>query len=338
MRTIIYLLTLIVGMGGLKVSCDTDIESESIQHPYTYSDLYYQNLRDFKASDHEISFGWFAQYGAQNSMGVRFMGLPDSLDICSMWGGIPAKENTDIWEEIRLVQKVKGTKMLAVAITRIDAETDDHDFKKAYNEAKAMPEGEERTAALNRSFEMYAEYFLDQVFLNDLDGFDADYEPEGDFLSGTNFEYFYKHMAKYMGPNPDITKEERLKLIEERYGKEIASQEGICDKMLNIDQTSANQMASLVPYSNYCFLQAYGGGTGAGSWPDEKVVYCCNMGDNWQGTMESMYNQARYKPASGRKGGFGAFFIHRDYNVHENNPYPYKRFRECIQIQNPAIH
>ena len=30
------------------------------------------------------------------------------------------------------------TKMLAVAITRIDAETDDHDFKKAYNEAKAM--------------------------------------------------------------------------------------------------------------------------------------------------------------------------------------------------------
>ena len=133
MRTINYLLTLIVGMGGLMVSCDTDIESESIQHPYTYSDLYYQNLRDFKASDHEISFGWFAQYGAQNSMGVRFMGLPDSLDICSMWGGIPAKENTDIWEEIRFVQKVKGTKMLAVAITRIDAETDDHDFKKAYN-------------------------------------------------------------------------------------------------------------------------------------------------------------------------------------------------------------
>mgnify|MGYP000812669676 CR=1 FL=1 len=137
-----------------------------------------------------------------------------------MCGGIPTKENTEIWDEIRFVQKVKGTKMLCVAITRIDAETDEHDFKKAYNEAKAMPEGDERTVALNRSFEMYAEYFLDQVFLNDLDGFDADYEPEGDFLSGSNFEYFYKHMAKYMGPNPDITKEERLQLIEERYGKE----------------------------------------------------------------------------------------------------------------------
>ena len=62
--------------------------------------------------------------------------------------------------------------------------------------------------------------------------------------------------------------------------------------MLNIDQTSTS-MTSLVPYSNYCFLQAYGGGTGAGGWPDEKVVYCCNMGDNWQGDMQSMYNQAR---------------------------------------------
>lgn len=320
-------------IAGLLTSCNTDIESESIQNPYTYSDLYYQNLRDYKASDHEIAFGWFAQYGQENSMGVRFMGLPDSLDICSLWGGIPA-EGTQTREEMRFVQKVKGTKMLCVAITRIDSETDEHDFKKAYNEAKAMPWGEERNAALTKAIEMYADYFLDQVFLNDLDGFDADYEPEGDFLSGSNFEIFYKRLALFMGPNPDITKEERLKLIQERYGPEYTD----TDKLLNIDQTSTG-MTSLIKYSNYCFLQAYGGGTGAGGWPDEKVVYCCNMGDGWPGTMQSMYNQARYKPANGkRKGGFGAFFIHRDYNVHENNPYPYKRFRECIQIQNPAVH
>lgn len=337
MKTIKYLLA--IGAGAVMMAaCDTDIEAESIQNPYTYSDQYYQNLRDYKASDHEIAFGWFAQYGQQNSPAVRFMGLPDSLDICSMWGGIPDKSNTDIWEEIRFVQKVKGTKMLCVAITRIDAETDDHDFKQAYNAAKEMPNDTEeeqaaREAAILKSIEMYADYFLDQVFENDLDGFDADYEPEGDFLSGSYFEHFYKYMAQYMGPNPDITKEERLALIQARYGADVTD----TDKLLNIDQTSTS-MVSLAPYSNYCFLQAYSGGTGAGSWPDEKVVYCCNMGDNWQGTMESMYNQARYKPASGRKGGFGAFFIHRDYNVHENNPYPYKRFRECIQIQNPAVY
>lgn len=120
MKIMKYLLTAIA-TGSLMSACNTDIESLTIQKPLTYDDQYYQNLRDYKASDHEIAFGWFAQYGAQNSAAVRFMGLPDSLDICSMWGGIPAKENTEIWEEIRFVQKVKGTKMLCVAITRIDA-------------------------------------------------------------------------------------------------------------------------------------------------------------------------------------------------------------------------
>lgn len=330
MKKIKYILVLVMGL--LIYSCDTDIETTDIQTPYTYSDLYYQNLRDFKASDHSISFGWFAQYGGQNSLGVRFMGLPDSLDICSMWGGIPAKENTEIWDEIRFVQKVKGTKMFCVAITRIDAETDEKDFKIAYNEAKAMEAGAEQDSAINRSIEMYAEYFLDQVFENDLDGFDADYEPEGDFLAGGHFIYFMNYLAKYMGPNPNITKEERLALIQERYGKDVTD----TDKMLCVD-SPGDPSQSLTEICNYYFKQAYGGGTTTG-WPIEKTVFCCNMGDNWQGTMSAMYDQARYQPSTGRKGGFGAFFIHRDYNVHENNRTPYGRFRECIQIQNPAVH
>ena len=106
MRIFIYLFTLVV-FSSFFASCETDVEAIDLQVPYTYSDLYYQNLRDFKASDHPVSFGWFAQYGQQNSLGVRFMGLPDSLDICSLWGGIPPKENKDIWEELRVVQKVK---------------------------------------------------------------------------------------------------------------------------------------------------------------------------------------------------------------------------------------
>lgn len=333
MKALKYLFALMVA-GCALASCDTDIENVEIQKPYTYSDLYYKNLRDYKASDHSIAFGWFAQYGGENSMGIRFMGLPDSLDIVSLWGGIPAK-GSDTEKEMRFVQKVKGTKMLVVAITRIDAETDDHEFKQAYNEAKAMPSGEERDAALNRAIEMYAEYFLDQVFENDLDGFDADNEPEGDFLSGSYFQYFIKHMAKYLGPNPEQTKEERLQLIRERYGNEIASQEGVTEKLLCIDGSNASAVQQ---YCNYYFQQNYGGSTSlGGGWPTEKCVLCENMGDGWQGTMSGMYAQARYQPAKGRKGGFGLFFIHRDYNVHDNNPSPYFRVRECIQIQNPAV-
>lgn len=318
---------------GLISSCDTDVENEVIQKPKTFSDQYYKNLRDYKASDHEIAFMWFAQWGGQNSMAVRFNGLPDSLDICSIWGGgIPPKENTQLWEDLRFTQRVKGTKMLYVAIVRLGAEDDSHDFKQVLNEALAMPAGEEREAKIKEAIEMYAMYYADQVFENDLDGFDADYEPEGDMLTGDYFVHFIKHLALYMGPNPDQTKEERLQLIQARYGTEVTD----TNKLLCID---GRQEQEIIPYVNYYFLQNYGGGTYIeGNWPTEKCVLCTNMGDNWNTSMESMYTQARWEPETGRKGGFGCFYGQRDYFIHQYNPEPYYRFRECIQIQNPAIH
>lgn len=328
---IYHILTIMVAAISLS-ACDTDVENITVQKEKTYSPLYYQNLRDYKKSDHSISFMWFAQYGAQNSMAVRFAGLPDSLDICSLWGGIPAKENEDIWKELRFQQNVKGTKMLVVAITRIDAETDEHDFKKAYLEAKAMPYGEERETALNKAIDMYADYFLDQVFENNLDGFDADYEPEGDFLSGQYFLRFMQRLSLFLGPNPEQTGDERLKLIQERYG--VAQTDTA--KMLVVDSPGDPDKA-LVPIVDYYMKQAYGGGTST-SWPIEKTVFCENVGDNWKTALNGLIGQARYQPQVGRKGGFGAFFGHRNYTITEYNPEPYNIFRQCIQIQNPAIH
>lgn len=331
MKIFRYILSLAV-VSCLFTACDDNetIDPQEVNPPFTYGPQYYKNLRDFKASDHEISFGWFAQYGAQNSEAVKFTGLPDSLDIVSLWGGIPT--DPDVLADMRFVQEVKGTKMLVVAITRIDAETDEKEFKQVYNEGRATG----NQAMIDSAIVMYADYFLDQIFLNDLDGFDADYEPEGDYLAGAPFMIFYRRLAQFMGPNPNITKEERLELIRERYGDEMAAKPGICDKLLCIDGGAPGGTAEL---SNYYFKQSYGGGTGGASgWPDSKIVNCENVGDYWQGNLSGLYNQARWKPASGRKGGFGAFFIHRNYNITETNIEPYWHFRQCIQIQNPAIY
>lgn len=328
MKAIKYLLASLT-LGGIFAACDTDIENVEIQKPYTYSPQYYKNLRDYKASDHSIAFMWFAQYGAQNSMAVRFAGIPDSCDIISLWGGIPSAESTDIWEELRFCQEEKGTKMLVVAITRIDAETDENEFKQVYNEGRAANDD----SLINKGIDMYADYFIDQVFENDLDGFDADYEPEGDYLSGDHFLRFMNRIALYMGPNPNQTKEERLKLIQERYGTEHND----VDKLLCVDAPSSPS-SELIPICDYYFKQAYGGGTSEYTWPIEKTVFCENVGDYWKTELSGMYRQARYQPETGRKGGFGLFFGHRDYTIHENESEPYGRFRECIQIQNPAVH
>lgn len=327
----------VLALGAFVAACDDDIENvslEEVNDPYTYSELYYQNLRDYKASNHEICFGWFAEYNTPSSMGRSFLGLPDSVDVVSLWGGIPS--DPDIYEDMKWVQKTKGTKMLVVAITRIEAELESTPHRQAWEEAKAMPWGEERDAAQLRALEMFAEYFVDQVFEHDLDGFDADNEPEGDPNSGSNFTHFMKHLAKYLGPNPDQTKEERYQAILERYGREVADREGSCDKMLCVDGGGPTDVE---PYCNYWLRQDYGGSTSFSSgWPYSKQVFNCNMGDNWQTQMSEMYRQARVKaPDGGLKGGFGAFFINRNYRVTQYNPWPYFMVRDCIQIQNPAI-
>ena len=63
MKTMKYILAALT-VGGMMASCNTDIESLTIQRPLTYDDQYYQNLRDYKASEHEIAFGcavWSAE-------------------------------------------------------------------------------------------------------------------------------------------------------------------------------------------------------------------------------------------------------------------------------------
>ena len=114
-------------LGGMFASCDTDIENVEIVKPTTYDAQYYKNLRDYKASDHQIAWGWFSDYTQSFSPATRFLGLPDSLDICSLWGGIPTdvegREQThylpEVYKEMKFVQQTKGTKLVVPTIIRI---------------------------------------------------------------------------------------------------------------------------------------------------------------------------------------------------------------------------
>ncbi|RYE36273.1 MAG: hypothetical protein EOP48_29740, partial [Sphingobacteriales bacterium] len=101
-----------------------------IQKPFKYTDKYYENLRAYKKSDHQLAFGWFADYSQSFSFGLHFKGLPDSIDIVSLWGGIPSMRQNDpkdsvtsynptAYEEMRYVREVKGIKMVVPVIVRM---------------------------------------------------------------------------------------------------------------------------------------------------------------------------------------------------------------------------
>ena len=77
------LLTFLIGTFFF-YSCDTDVEALEIQKLKTYDEQYFENLRAFKKSDHEISYAYYEAwspiegvtgYKDPASWGERMVGL-----------------------------------------------------------------------------------------------------------------------------------------------------------------------------------------------------------------------------------------------------------------------
>lgn len=311
-------------------SCDTDVENLQIQKPYTYSDLYYQNLRDYKKSDHAVSFMWFSDYSATHSMGLHFLGLPDSLDICSLWGGIPSdvegKPNTfynpNTYKEMRFVQKVKGIKMNYVTFPGV-------------NSLKWVMD-----APAEDRIKIYGDSLLKIVFNNDLDGMDLDYEIQGDWMHGANFVKLIEYLGQFIGPkgkNP-----EKMLIVDgwpidggyeylTYFIAQAYQSSGAQDLQGRFEEVFSRGLDS----KRYIVTENIGDyyATGGTPFTEADGNTFSGWGDGTQ-RLYSLEGMARWNPIQGRKGGFGSFFGQRDYG---NNP-PYKYFRYGIQCANPAVN
>lgn len=329
MKIMKYIMPLLL-IACMFASCDNDVENATVVAPTTYGPQYYKNLRDYKKSDHSIAWGWFADYTQSTSLATRFLGLPDSLDICSLWGGIPSDDSThvdthylpEVYREMKYVQEVKGTRLVVPTIIRIRTRPEFYDsiWVKQNDPQAAM--------------RAYAQDLLRPIFENGLDGIDMDYEPEGDPLSGGNLDYFVEYVGQFVGPmaSPDST-------FTYPDGFTI---KGNPEMLLCIDYYGSAPSSNTNQYTNLYVNQTYGGSPGGqpfGGCPAEKMVYTENVGDNWKKPeCGKLLTYARYQPATGRKGGFGAFFMHRDYINTGYGCSNYANMRHGIQIQNPAIH
>lgn len=324
-------------------------EALKIQKPYTYDEQYYENLRAYKKTNHTLCFGWYAAYapiaGASGykdpaSWGERIMGLPDSMDIVSLWMGIPGNDSSKsnyapvAYADLRYVRKKKGTRFVAPTITRM-------------NHVITLRDGTPFDLSLNKTdsgIAVYAQSLVDQVIEGDIDGVDLDYEPAGDWLQGANFTKLVQYIGQYFGPMGSMP-----------------------DKLLIIDFYSQAPPVETGAYANYFIRQAYSQGTGGiqtganlqsyyntvqAAIPPGKFIVTENFGDfsadggtpfteangNLYSTdgsrMYSLEGMARWNPTQGKKAGFGAFYFDRDY--YSKAGVPYYNVRRCIQIANPA--
>lgn len=295
-------------------SCDTEVEALVIQDLKTYDEQYYENLRAFKKSNHEISYAYYEAWapveGADGykdpaSWGERMVGLPDSLDIVNLWMGIPTAETHPIaYQDMKYCQEKLGTRFVMHADAshyrrQFTVDGVDYDMGGAPN-----PSDEVMAA--------YAKWIAQQVNEPGLDGVDVDYEG----WNGPDVLRLTKELSKYFGPkspNPD--------------------------KLLIIDFFVSAPPVETIEYCDYFVSQSYSDQTGGivhpAGFPYEKMIYCETFGVFYlDGGM--LLDYARYEPEQGRKGGCGVFFLGRNY--YSSSGIPYNEFRQAIQIMNPAIN
>lgn len=315
---VIYLLCILTAAGCEK---QTMPEALELVKPIVKTDEEYAALRAYKKSDHAISFGWWGASGGVNTsnMSSRYMGLPDSLDIVSMWGGFPT--DPEKWAEMRYVQKVKGTRFVQVLF----GSGVDNLRKKNFPDLPIL-----------EGIDAVAKSIADTINKYELDGFDLDYEPNfGDvsiFGYGPKDEggdvytqRLFSALSNYLGP---LSNTGKLLIIDGQF--EIG----------------------VIPYIDYYVNQAYGLNTftalqnrymtnTSGLLPTKKFVVTDNM-QQYGGfgntfmlngvNIGSIAGMALWNPTQGRKGGMGAYILEADFN---SDP-PFKNIRWAIQIMNPA--
>lgn len=340
----------------LTTGCEewTETESDPIDKP-GHTAEYYAKLREYKKSDHARYFGWYAGWvgtGARMSNSLR--GLPDSLDMVSLWEN-QTNLDENRREDLRYVQQVKGTKVLFTFIVRNcgDGCTPAEHAGSIEDKSAFWGFVEGDDAARESACRKYANAVCDSLFKYGYDGFDIDFEPSYGYSGNIAMKASVdpKPMCWFVG----------------ELSKRIGPLSGT-DKLLMIDGETWSSPAELAPAYSYIVEQAYEAknptdlqgrfdryighfspyrdaeeltriwfvtenfekfrGTGG-------VTYTDNEGE----TMNSLLGMARWNPTlegrEVRKGGCGVYRIETEYALNtRKGTFPWSR--EAMQAMNPA--
>ena len=253
----------------------TDME---IQHPVDltkpgHDEAYYKALRDYKNSDHQIAFSYYSAWtGVGTNMQSSLMGLPDSVDLISLWGGWKNPTEAQL-KDLRAAQQKKGLKAMicflvldmGAGVTPDPTEAEKATLKEGESwthkywgwSTAQTPEGK---AARRAAVVKYANAICDLIEKYGYDGFDIDAEPNYSHPFSTNYEMW--RMDREDGVSTLMT------LFIETLGKRIgpmAETEAGRKRILAVDGEPDALPPTHAKYFNYFIIQAYGDGVGYGN-------------------------------------------------------------------------
>ena len=352
----------------LNISCSewTETENENIDKLLVEADStlskahqnYLANLRAYKQTDHQLTFGWFGGWTGESPASRCLYNLPDSTDVISLWDGftnLSAAKQADL----KRAQQIKGIRVLACALlfdigkgvtpAQPKSSIEAGESWESYNHKYwGWVDGDENK--INEAIVKYANAICDTIYKYNLDGFDLDAEPnyaqpfqtKKEMWKGDRMNLFIRTMGKRVGPKAE-TEEGRK-------------------KWLVVDGEPYWFSAEMALYFNYYILQAYDcssyvdldnrlGGLIARFSPlqsAEEIAKKLIITENFEAhsgnggvthrtrdgkTVPSYIGMALWQPEKGRKGGIGSYHMEKDYAA---SPI-YKYLRQGIQIMNPAV-
>ena len=321
MKNIIKTIGLCFGLGLALQACDdwTDIENEMIQNleGEPKSEEYYEKLRAYKKTDHQIAFGWFGGWnGGQGSTSARgsLRSTPDSMDIVSIWSKSYYNLSEAQKADLKYVQDTYGTKVTFTVFS--------------HNMENLFYDDTDRFENVKENIPAAAKALSDSILKYGYDGIDFDHECRYSDLFGdkTNMTTLLREMRKNLGPDKLIMVDGNLAMITEEGWSYVnyAISQAYGSYSFNDLQSRYDNVKKYVAPECFIVTENF-----ENSWETGGANYTDEDGNK----MPSLLGMARWQPKDeGRKGGCGAYHMEYEY---KHDP-EYKYMRQAIQIMNPA--
>lgn len=188
LKSIFFAAAALLAVPAVVTSCSdwTDPEPEDFYKAPTEG--YKENLKDYFASPHKLTFGWFGSWSAA-AKGNQLIGLPDSVDFVSLWltwGPLTEAQQADL-----KAFQARGSKaVLCWLATNIG-----ENITPGYSGVPPLAAAEEYWGFTNgdipsmiEAAKKYANAIADTCDKYNIDGFDMDIEAHGTLIYTINGE------------------------------------------------------------------------------------------------------------------------------------------------------
>lgn len=303
---------------AILLACDTDIENIPLQQAAKRDAQYYENLRAYKKTKHQLAFGWFGGWTAIGTSPVRYLrSAPDSVDVISIWSKTFYDLDDARKADLKYVQETLGTRVTYTVFS--------HNMTNLFPNTNTFENKAENIPAA-------AKALADSIYKYGYDGIDFDHEcTSGDlFYNKTNMTTLLREVREHIGQDKLILVDGKINLITEE-GWSYASY-GVAQAYKTLYpsslQTRFNEVKRYLEPERFIVTENF-----EDYWSTGGVNYT----DPELGIIPSLIGMANWQPTDiteeQHKGGIGSYHMEYEYN---HTDVEYKYLRRAIQIMNPA--